>query len=175
MPTEKKEQILDSLEQAFTQNESGIMADYRGTNTPNIVGLRRKFRENGVEFRIVKNSLAKIAAEKSGKDKIVSIFEGPLAIAFIKDDISVSAKIMTDYITANKLALNIKGGFMGNQLLTAKEVATLATLPPKNILIAKVMGGIQGPLYGLLNQVSAPLRGLAYVLQGRIKQLEGAE
>jgi large subunit ribosomal protein L10 len=173
MPTEKKKQLIDSFEQMFAQCGSGIMTDYRGIKTSDIVGLRRKFKESGIEFHVVKNTLARIAAEKTGKDKIKDIFEGPLAIAFVKDDISKSAKVLTDYIAANKLALTIKGGFLGNKLLSPQEVSTIATLPPREVLIAKMMGGIQGPLYGLLNQVNAPLRGLAYVLQGRIKQLEG--
>jgi large subunit ribosomal protein L10 len=172
MPTEKKKQVIDSLEQIFAQFDSGIMTDYRGIKTQDIVGLRRKFRESGIEFHVVKNTLAKIAAEKNGKDKVANFFEGPVAIAFVKDDISVSAKVLTDYITANKLAMTIKGGFLGERLLTAKEVSTLATLPSKDVLIAQMLGGIQSPLYGLLNMVNAPLRGLAYVLQGRIKQLE---
>jgi large subunit ribosomal protein L10 len=101
------------------------------------------------------------------------MFEGPLAIAFVKEDISKSAKALTEHIVANKMTMSIKGGYLNDRLLTAKEVATLATLPPRDQLIAKVLGGIQGPLYALLNQVNAPLRGLAVVLQGRIKQLEG--
>jgi large subunit ribosomal protein L10 len=175
MPTEKKKQIIDSLEQVFAKSNSGILTDYRGLKTSDVVSLRRKLREIGVDYHVVKNSLAKIAAEKSGKNQISSAFEGPLAIAFVKDDISKSAKVLTDHIAASKMAMAIKGGFLGNKLLTPKEVAVIATLPPKDVLLAKVLGGIQGPLYGLLNQVNAPLRGLAFVLQGRISQLEGVK
>ena len=175
MPTEKKKQIMDSLEEIFAKSNSGIMADYRGLKTSYVVALRRKFREAGVEFRVVKNTLARIAAEKAGKDQISSIFEGPLAIAFVKDDISKSAKVLTDHIATTKLAMTIKGGFLGNKLLTAKEVATIATLPSREVLLGKVMGGIQGPLYALVYQINAPLQGLMTVLQGRIKQLEGAK
>jgi large subunit ribosomal protein L10 len=175
MPTEKKKQIIDSLEQIFAKSNSGIMTEYRGLKTSDIVALRRKLKEAGVEYHVVKNTLARLAAGKAGKDQLAAIFEGPLGVAFVKDDISKSAKILTDHITATKMAMVIRGGFLGNKLITAKEVATIATLPPKEILIGKVMGGIQGPLYALLNQINAPLRGLAVVLQGRIKQLEGAK
>jgi large subunit ribosomal protein L10 len=174
MPTEKKKKIMDSLEQTFAQSSSGIMTDYRGLKTSDVVALRRKLRENGVEFHVVKNTLARIAAEKAGKDKIGSIFDGPIAIAFVKDDITKPAKILTEHITLSKLAMTIKGGFLGNQLLTAKDVSTLATLPSREVLLAKVMGGVQGPLYALMNQLNAPLRGMMTVLQSRIKQLEGA-
>jgi large subunit ribosomal protein L10 len=175
MPTEKKKKILDNLEQTFAQSNSGIMADYRGLKTSDLVALRRKLREGGAEFHVVKNTLARIAAEKAGKDQISGIFEGPLAIIFVKDDISKSAKTLTEHITISKLAMTIKGGFLGNKLLTPKDVSTLATLPSREVLIAMVMGGVQGPLYALMNQVNAPLRGLMTVLQGRLKQLEGAK
>jgi large subunit ribosomal protein L10 len=175
MPTEKKKQIIDSLEQIFAQSNSGIITNYRGLKTSEVVALRRKLRDAGVEYHVVKNTLARLAAGKAGKDQITAIFEGPMAVAFVKDDISKSAKLLSDHIVATKMAIVIKGGFLGNKLITAKEVATIATLPPKEILIGKVMGGIQGPLYALLNQINAPLRGLAIVLQGRIKQLEGAK
>ncbi len=83
--------------------------------------MRRKLREVGVEFHVVKNTLARIAAGKAGKDQIASIFEGPMAIAFVKDDISKSAKVLTEHIAATKLAMTIKGGFLGNKLLTPKK------------------------------------------------------
>jgi large subunit ribosomal protein L10 len=175
MPTEKKKNIIDSLEQTFAKSNSGILTNYRGLKTADVVALRRKLREVGVEYHVVKNTLARKAAEKAGKNEITSIFEGPMAIAFVKEDISKSAKVIIDHIAATKIAMAIKGGFLGNRLLSAKEVSTIATLPSREVLVAKVMGGIQGPLYGLLNQINAPLRGLAVVLQGRIKQLEGAK
>jgi large subunit ribosomal protein L10 len=175
MPTEKKKKIIDSLEQTFAKCNSGIMTDYRGLKTPDVVALRRKLREIGVDYHVVKNTLAKRAAKQAGKDEITSVFEGPMAIAFVKGDISKSAKVMTEHIAANKMALTIKGGFLGNKLITPKEVATIATLPSREILIGKVMGGLQGPIYALMNQLNAPLRGLTVVLQGRIKQLEGAK
>jgi large subunit ribosomal protein L10 len=174
MPTEKKKKIMDGLEQTFAQCSSGIMTDYRGLKTSDVVALRRKLRENGVEFHVVKNTLARIAAEKAGKDQLGGILEGPIAIVFVKDDITRPAKILTEHITVSKLAMTIKGGFLGNKLLTPRDVATLATLPSREILLARVMGGVQGPLYALMNQVNAPLRGLMTVLQSRIKQLEGA-
>jgi large subunit ribosomal protein L10 len=175
MPTEKKKQIMDGLEKTFVQSNSGIMTDYRGLKTADIVALRRKLKDTGAEFHVVKNTLARIAAQKAGKDQIGSIFEGPMAIAFVKDDISKSAKVLTDHIASTKMAMTVKGGFLGNKLLTPKEVVTIAGLPSRQVLIGKVMGGIQGPLYALMNQVNAPLRGLVTVLQGRIKQLEGVK
>ena len=175
MPTEKKQNIITSLEQNFAQCDSGIMTDYRGLKTPDIVALRRKLRENGGELHVVKNTLASIAAKNKGKNQIESIFEGPMAIVFVKDDISKAAKVLTTHIATFKLSMAIKGGFLGNQLLTPKDVATIATLPSREVLLAKVMSGVQAPLYALLNQVNAPIRGLMTVIQARMKQLEGVK
>ncbi len=175
MPTEKKQNIISSLEQTFAQCDSGIMTDYRGLKTSDVVAVRRKLKETGSEFHIVKNNLARIAAKNKGKDQIGGIFEGPLAIVFVKGDISKAAKVLIEHITTSKLALAIKGGFLGNKLLTTKQVATIATLPSKEVLLGKVMGGIQGPLYGLMYMVNAPTRGLMVALQERIKQLEGVK
>jgi large subunit ribosomal protein L10 len=175
MPTEKKQEIINSLEQSFAKCNSGIFTDYRGLKTSDVVALRRKLRDAGVELHVVKNSLARIAAGKAGKDQIGGPMEGPMAIVFVKDDISKSAKVLTDHIASSKMAMTIKGGFLGNKVITAKEVTTIATLPSREVLLAKVMGGVQGPLYALMNQVNAPLRGFMTVLQGRIKQLEGAK
>jgi large subunit ribosomal protein L10 len=173
MPTEKKKQIMDSLEQTFIQCESGIMTDYRGLKTSDLVVLRRKIRESGGEFHIVKNSLARIAAKKAGKDNLGSILEGPMAIVFAKEDIGKSAKALTEYLATSKIALTIKGGFLGNKLIASKDVSTLATMPSKKVMIGKVMGGIQGPLYGLMYGLNAPGQALMTALKARMKQLEG--
>jgi large subunit ribosomal protein L10 len=176
MPTDKKRQLVQQLEKMFSESENGIMADYRGLKTPDLVNLRHKLRDAGIEdFHVVKNTLARIAANNAGKKEIAEAFTGPVAIIFAKDDIIKPAKTLTEHITSAKLSMEIKCGFMSDRMLSEKDIKYLATLPPREQLIAKVLGGIQGPLYGLLNQVSAPLRGLAYVLQGRIKQLEGVK
>jgi len=175
MPTEKKKKIMDGLEQTFIQSESGIMTDYRGLKTSDLVALRRKIRESGGEFHVVKNTLARIAAKKAGKEQIGSIFEGPLAIVFAKEDISKSAKALIEYLATTKLSITIKGGFLGNKLMGPKDVTALASMPPKKVLIGKVMGGIQGPLYGLMYGLNAPGQALMTALKERMKQLEGVK
>lgn len=169
---EKKAKIIDSLQEIFARSKAGVFADYRGLSTTEMVALRRKLRDAGVTFRVVKNTLARLGAEKAGKDALKGAFEGPLAVAFGYGDEIQPARLVTEHITSTKLAMNIKGGFLGNRLLTAKEVTVLATLPPREILLGRVIGGIQLPLYALMGQLTAPLRGFMYVLQARMKQLE---
>ena len=87
-------------------------------------------------------------------------------------EITEPAKVLADYIRTTKSKLSIKGGFLGDRTLTAREVETLATLPSREILIAMVLGTMQSPIAGLLNVLSAPMREMAGVLQARITQLE---
>ena len=173
MSREKKAQTIDRLQDTFSKCSIGILTDYRGLSTPEITVLRRKLRESSVEYKVVKNTLARFAGERAGKSDLVSFFEGPIAIAFGYGDITEPAKILTDYIRTSKASLNIKGGFLGDRLLTSEDVVTLSTLPLREILLAKVLGGMQGPIVTLVSCLAAPIRGVIGVLQARIKQLEG--
>ena len=173
MSREKKAQIIDRLQEVFSTCNIGILTDYRGLSAPEMTELRRSLRELGIEYKVIKNTLARFAAERAGKNELVSSFEGPTAIAFSYGDITQPAKALADYIRTSKSTLNIKGGFLGDRLLTSEEVMTLSTLPPREVLIGKVMGGMQTPVIILLSRLTTPLSGFVNVLQARIKQLEG--
>ena len=173
MSREKKTQIIDRLQEAFSKCSISILTDYRGLATPEMTSLRRRLQESGSEYKVVKNTLARFAAERAGKDDLVSSFEGPIAIAFGYGDITAPAKVLADYIRDSKSSLSIKGGFLGNRLLTSEEVMTLSTLPSREILLAMVLGQMKSPISGLLSCLTSPIRGIIGVLQARIKQMEG--
>jgi large subunit ribosomal protein L10 len=173
MATEKKVQIVESLQEVFSKCNVGILTDYRGLKTAEINDLRRKLREAGIEYRVVKNTLAQFAAKKAGMEELAGSFEGPVAIAFGYGEIPEPAKVLTEYIRTSKSTMNIKGGFLSNRLLTSRDVETLATLPTREVLISQVMAGIQSPIVALVNVLAAPVRGIMGVLQARIQQLEG--
>ncbi len=173
MSREKKAQTIDRLQDTFSKCSIGILTDYRGLSTPEITVLRRKLRESSVEYKVVKNTLARFAGERAGKDDLVNFFEGPVAMAFGYGDVTEPAKILADYIRTSKASLSIKGGFLGDRLLTSEDVATLSTLPSREILLAKVLGGMQGPIVTLVGCLTTPIRKITGVLQARIKQLEG--
>ena len=170
---EKKAQIIDKLQENFSKCSVGILTDYRGLSVPEMVILRRKLRESKVEYKVVKNTLARFAAGRAGKADLATSFEGPVAIAFGYGDIVEPARALADYIRTSKSSLAIKGGFLGDRLLTSEEVITLSTLPSREILLAKVLGGMQSPMASLVNCLTAPIMGVMRVLQARIKQLEG--
>ncbi len=172
MSREKKAQIIEKLEEAFNKSNIGILTDYRGLTAAELGSLRRKLKESGIEYKVVKNTLARLAAERLGRSDLAGLFEGPVAVAFGYGDATQTAKALDDYIRTSRSSLSIKGGFWGAQPLKASDVATLATLPSRDVLIAKVMGGLQSPIYALVSVLNAPIRGVAIALQARIKQLE---
>ena len=172
MQREKKAASIDELEVLFKKCRIGILADYRGITAPELTTLRRRFREKKLDFKVVKNTLATIAAEKAGRKDLGDMFTGPLAVVFGYENEVETAKALTDFNRDLKTAMQVRGGFLLDRRLTAAEVNTLAKLPPKEILIAKVIGGMQAPIYRLVAQLSAPIRGITGVLQARINQLE---
>ena len=173
MSREKKTQIIDGLQEFFSKCSTGVLTDYRGLSTTEITDLRRTLRKSEVEYRVVKNTLARFAAERDGKDELAALFEGPVAIAFGYGDVTEPAKVLADYIRVSKASLSIKGGLLGDRVLTSGDVETLATLPSREILIARVLAGMQSPVVNLISCLAAPMRGVIGVLQARIKQLEG--
>jgi len=173
MSKEKKAKIIDSLEETFSRCSLGILTDYRGLTAHEMTSLRRKLEEAGIEYRVVKNTLARFAAERLGRTDLAATFEGPVALALGYGGIVEPARVLTDYINNSKSILTVKGGFLSDSLLTAEEVLTLAKLPSREVLLAKVFGAMQSPIVALVNCLNAPIAGLARLLQARITQLEG--
>ena len=149
-----------------------ISADYTGLGVGAMTQLRRALRDKGVEFRVVKTTLAHLAADAAGRPAMKDITEGPTGFAIGYGDPMDPAKALVDFIRANRSALRIKGGLMGGKTLSAAEVDTLATLPSREELIARLLGQMQGPIAGLVYTLNAPISGLANVLQRRVEQAE---
>jgi large subunit ribosomal protein L10 len=173
MPTKKKAETIERLAADFTKAPGAVIADYRGMKAAEMTSLRRKLRASGVVLVVVKDTLARIAASRAGKADISAAFVGPVAIVFGSTDITQPAKSLLEYVRTNRdTKLAIKGGFLGGRLISIPDVTMLATLPPKEVLIARLMGSIQAPVTRLVRQLQAPLSGFARTLEARRKQLE---
>lgn len=171
---EKKEQLVEDLGQKLSRSKALIMADYRGLNMGELTMLRNKLREVDTGFHVVKNSLVKLAMEEVGLPWEGILFDGPTAIGFCYDEVPASAKVIVDFSSEHK-ELAIRGGLLGDELLSAARVADLASLPSAEVLIAQLVARMAGPLVGLVNVLSAPMRNLVYVLEAHRTQLEEAE
>ncbi|MFC1871354.1 50S ribosomal protein L10, partial [Chloroflexota bacterium] len=158
--------------QLLSECSIGILTDYRGLSAQEMTGLRRTLRGSGISFKVVKNTLARFAAQRAGREELVALFEGPVAIAFGYGGIVEAPRVVTTYISTSKSNLALKGGFLSDRVLTLEEVRTIATLPTREVLLAKVVGGMQSPIYNLVNHLMAPMQGMVGMLQARIKQLE---
>ncbi|MEE8470034.1 MAG: 50S ribosomal protein L10 [Dehalococcoidia bacterium] len=173
MPTERKIQIVEQLTELLSRSKFVIATDYRGLTVTEVSELRRQLRELGTEYHVVKNNLARFAAERSGKEELCQLLSGPVALAFGYDDAAPLAKALVDYARTSKTSLSIKGGLIDSQLLSGEEMSRLATLPPIEVLRARLLGLLQGPAFALQNVLSANLYGLYSALNARIQQLGG--
>ncbi len=172
MGREEKAKVIESLEEEFNKCTIGILTDYRGLTTSQLTAVRRKVQDSGGDYKVVKNTLARLAVTRTGKEDLAGSFEGPVAVALGYDDITSPAKALAAFIKESRINLEIKGGFVGNKVITPQQIASLSTLPPREVLIAKVLGGMNSPIAGLVNVLSGPIRALMYVLQAQMKQLE---
>lgn len=171
MPTETKISIVQELSKLIEGSTIAISADYTNMSVGDMTDMRRALREKNVEFRVVKNSLLYLAAEAAGKPLMRDIVEGPTGIAFGYADPVEPAKALNDFVQATRVPLKIMGGVMGDRSLSAEEVATLATLPSKSELIARLLGQLQSPISGLAYVLNAPISSLARVLQRRSESI----
>src|ERR1041385_4499290 len=176
MKREQKEQVVDELTQRLKAAETLLVADYRGLTMPQIDELRTRLLESGARFTVVKNTLTRRAAEAAGTEGLLTLLDGPSAIAFLETDgdMVAAAKALADSARETRV-LAIRGGVMQGRTMSAAEVESLATLPPIDVLRGQVLGAIIAPLSALQGLVTAPLQNLYGLLDARIEQLGGAD
>jgi large subunit ribosomal protein L10 len=167
-----KEPIVDDMTQLLAGSETMFVADYRGLTVAELGELRAKLRERGATLHVLKNTLAKIAAERSGRQIMVELFSGPTAVAFTGADLVGAAKALTEYARTHK-QLDVRGGFIQNQIIDAAGVKMLATLPSREALIAQVVGTMAAPITGLVTVLQGTLVGFVRALN-RVAEQKGA-
>ena len=171
MPTKRKMELVEELKGKFNRCTIAVSTDYTGLSVNNMTELRQKMREKDIEYRVVKNSLTYLAADSAEKPEMKEIVQGPTALAFGYAEPADVAKALEEYIRVNRSPLAIRGAVMEGRTLSAREVSYLTTLPPRNVLVAQLLGQMQAPLASLLGQLQAPLRGVVTVLNGPLVSL----
>ena len=173
MPTrQEKELLLQEVREKLSGCKVAIMADYRGLNVAAMTKLRRRLREKGSELKVVKNTLTLKAARDLGFEGLDPYLEGPTAIAFSQEDLVAPAKVLTDFVKEFKI-LEIKGGLLEGKVIDISAVKNLAELPSREVLLTKVLGGMQSPMYGFAGVLQGMLRNFVYVLEAVRKQKAG--
>ena len=176
MRRDQKEQVVEELTARLNAADTLLVADYRGLTMPQIDDLRSRLLESGARFTVVKNTLTRRAAEAAGTEALLTLLDGPSAIAFLEadGDMVAAAKALADSARETNV-LEIRGGILQGRAMTADEVQSLAKLPPEDVLRGQVLGAIVAPLTALAGLLSAPLQNLVGLIDARIDQLGGEE
>jgi len=172
MPTPRKVAMLAEIKDAIARASIAISANYRGLTVAQITDLRRSLRPANSEVKVVKNTLASMAAAQANRPEMAQILSGPTAIAFGYGDPIAPVKALTEYLRTRRLNLEIYGGWLEGKVLDRAEVESLATLPSKEQMVADVVGKLQSPLYGLSGLLQSAQRNFAGLIEARAKQLE---
>jgi large subunit ribosomal protein L10 len=170
----EKERVVAELTDRLRETDNLLVADYRGLTMTQIDELRTELLQHGARFRVVKNTLTRRAAEAAGADALLTLLDGPTAIAFLESDgdpVAV-AKALSDVARTGRV-LAIRGGILDGAAITGDEVEELAKLPPADVLRAQLVGALAGPLQ-IVGLFAAPMREFVGVLDARIRQLEEA-
>lgn len=169
----EKVAAVAALKKQMAEAKGVVFTDFRGISVAQDTKLRRKMREAGVEYSVIKNSMASLAAKEAGIEGLDNYLKGPLSMASSDKDPVAPAKILADFSRENRI-LEIKGGLLTGKTITADEVKALASLPSREVLIARMLGGFQAPITGLVNVLQGNIRNLVYALEAVRKQKESA-
>jgi large subunit ribosomal protein L10 len=161
---EEKAAAVDEIAGQIEAAKSIFAIDYRGISVPQAAELRAKLREADASFRVVKNRITKLAAEKAGREQLNDLLEGPTALTFVRGDLALAAKASTS-LDRDWEVLEFKGGFVNGELLEPDEFKAIARLPGRDALHAQLAGVVASPITGLVRGLNSMIAGLASQLQ----------
>ena len=177
MPKARKEQKVEQVEllaEKLKKAKVAVLTDYRGLRVSQMQELRGKLRNGDVEYRVIKNTIARRAAEAAGHPQLQSELKGPIAIAFGYDDLGVPARLINEFIRTTRLKLEVVGGLVEGRVFNRDQIRQLADLPSREVLIAQLMGTLQSPVAQLVGIMQAPVQQLVGVLNAYKEKLEAA-
>lgn len=158
-----KSQNVEEIKEKIQNAQSIVLVDYRGLDVAQLTELRSQYRKAGVDYKVYKNSMMRFAFKELGLEEFNQFLKGPSAIAFGLNDPVSAAKITTEFAKKND-KLEIKAGVVDGKVIDVKGVNDLAELPPREVLIAQALGGLNAPIQGFANVLQGTIRGLAVVL-----------
>jgi large subunit ribosomal protein L10 len=175
MPTEAKRATVAALTEEFSVASASIVTDYRGLTVADLAAIRRTLRSQGVTYRVVKNRLARIAADQAGKSEIGPLLDGPTAIALGSGDEVAVARALLEAIRPYR-NLKVRGALLRQRRIGADDVSRLASLPGRDQLLGQLAGAVASPMTTMAGLLAAPLRNLGYALaQVRDQRAAGGE
>ena len=175
MPTDAKRQAVAELAELIRGSSAMAVADYRGLKVSEMQTVRRTLRDSGVRMTIAKNRLLKIAADEAGRAELKPLLEGPTALVTVTGDEVAMAKALTEALRPYSRTVSVRGGVLGDRVIDASQLTRLATLPPREVLLAKVAGGMAAPISGMAGVLAANLRNLVGVLNAVAEKKQQTE
>jgi large subunit ribosomal protein L10 len=175
LPKARKEQKAEQvtlIAEKLRQAKVAVLTDYRGLTVSQLQDLRARLRTGAVEYRVVKNTLARRAAEAAGHPGLQAELKGPVAIAFGYDDLGVPARLINEFVKATRLKLEVVGGLVEGRVFTPEQVKSLADLPSRETLIAQLMAALQSPVGQLVGIMQTPVQQLVGLLNAYKDKLE---
>ena len=169
MARPEKVAVVEEIRAKVAESDATVLTEYRGLKVHELAELRAALRPTGTEYKVFKNTLARRAMDAPELDGMVSLLEGPVAIAFVRGDAAAAAKALRDFGKANE-ALVLKGGLLGGKVLEPRELEALAELPSREVLLAQIAGAFQAPLVKAAGLFQALPRNLAYGVKALIDQ-----
>lgn len=160
---EAKAEKVVALHNKFVDVKGAILSDFRGLTVQQMAELRNQLREAAVELQVVKNTLARRALEETPLVSLGEYFSGPTAVALTTSDVMAMAKVLTEY-AKKEPKLDIRVGLMDGRVLSPQQIAVVADLPPREVLLGRMLASMQSPLSGLVGVLQGVLRQLLYVL-----------
>ncbi|MDX8411352.1 MAG: 50S ribosomal protein L10 [Mariprofundaceae bacterium] len=148
----EKQQAVEQLHEAWSTAKAGIITHYRGLNVDQLSGLRRKLREGQASFKVVKNSLARRAVVETDFSVAEELFTGPTAVIYGEDPVGM-AKAVSDFSKEHE-ALEIRGGILDGKLIDQSVIKALALLPSREVLLARLLGGLNAPISGFVRTLA---------------------
>ncbi len=170
----KKAEVVSQLTELIAKSQAVILTEYRALTVSDIQKLRSQLRQQNTGFQVTKNTLTRIALQQSGRPVPEKLLEGPTALAFLFEELAGPTKTLIEFARTSGGNLTIKGGIVGHSIVDEKGVVSLATLPPREVLLGQVLGAIQGPLASLVGLLTTPQRELVYILQQRAEGAQAA-
>ncbi|HUQ39432.1 MAG TPA: 50S ribosomal protein L10 [Acidimicrobiales bacterium] len=166
-PRPEKVAVVTEVRNRLDAAEGAILTEYRGLTVKDLATLRRSLRDAGAEYKIYKNTLVRLAVNELGLTDLTGLLEGPTAIAFVEGDAVNVAKVLRDFGRINP-NLVVKGGLLGTSVLTPADAAALADIPPREVLLARLAGGLAAPMQKFAGLLQALPRNFAYGLKALI-------
>jgi large subunit ribosomal protein L10 len=169
MARPEKVAVVDEIRTKLDEADAAVLTEYRGLTVHELAELRASLRQTDTQYKVFKNSLARRAIEGRGLDEITDLFEGPVAIAFVHGDAAAAAKALREFGRSHD-ALVLKGGLLGERVITPNEIQALADLPSREVLLTQIAGVFQAPLTRAAGLFQAFTRNFAYGVQALIDQ-----